>query len=231
VHGVPAVLRALIAASLAFPLLAASNAPNNLSERLDAISARLPEFEKRLAERRSDGQDIAYPLVTFTVLKHFTGYMREDLGAAVPNLWGLRGVSGCSVSYEPSPDAHGGGGRRSSFTFRRAPATSTACSRTPRQVVLKPGQTYTLSIWARFDDGATLSIPLDAGWNSRLAISRTAGKWQRFTKTFQPAAWRRAVPGARAQRRTDSRRADRRRVPRRRQRSRIGEEPHRQRGL
>jgi hypothetical protein len=63
-------------------LLCAGAGAAELDDRLDAIARRLPDFEARLNQLRASGEDVAYPLVTFTVLQNFVPYAQEDLKAA-----------------------------------------------------------------------------------------------------------------------------------------------------
>jgi hypothetical protein len=77
-------MRSLIACAL---LLCAAAPGAQIDERLAAIARQLPDFESRLDHLRSRGDDVAYPLVTFTVLRIFIPYAQEDLkAAATPDL-------------------------------------------------------------------------------------------------------------------------------------------------
>src|SRR3954447_7479807 len=69
-----------------------------LRGKLEAVRGRLPDFKQRIGALRAAGQDVSYPLVTFTVLENFTPYALEDLARAVPSGWGVMGVNGFSVS-------------------------------------------------------------------------------------------------------------------------------------
>jgi hypothetical protein len=186
---VPAFIISLVIATASIRAGAAP-APtvDELRARLDAIAARLPEFRKQIADLRAGGQDVAYPLVPFTVLENFTGYAIEDLRNPVPNLWGMTAVSGADLSYEPVGDAHAG--RTAARIVHRSARAGNVYGMLENASVatLKAGKPYTLSVWAKIDDAASLSLPVDAGWSSRLALASTGGKWQRFAKTFQPAA-------------------------------------------
>ncbi len=51
---------------------------SNACQRLAVLKGGLPRLEADLAAVKARGQDIAYPLVTFTVLENFVGYAGED---------------------------------------------------------------------------------------------------------------------------------------------------------
>ena len=55
---------------------------------------------------RLAGQDVSYPLVTYTVLENFVPLMTADLDVSVPNGWGWMGVSGAVSEMKPVQDAH-----------------------------------------------------------------------------------------------------------------------------
>lgn len=46
--------------------------------RLDQMEQRLPTIKAKLDKLKASGQDISYPLVSYTVLENFIGYARED---------------------------------------------------------------------------------------------------------------------------------------------------------
>lgn len=155
--------------------------------RLESIRHRLPDFKRQLDDLRGKGQDISYPLVTYTVLDHFTGYALEELGILAPSGWGLTAVNGAAASSVPVHDAHTG-----QWAIKIA-------NRTPQQpnvygmlesqdvIALKAGQPYTLSLWSRSQDPGGASMTLNAAWTARLPIAGTGGQWKRFSQTFTPS--------------------------------------------
>ncbi|MBC7326875.1 beta-galactosidase [bacterium] len=48
-------------------------------ERLKKITDALPDLKKILEELKKKGEDISYPMVTYTVLENFTKYCQEDI--------------------------------------------------------------------------------------------------------------------------------------------------------
>ncbi|MCS6923949.1 MAG: beta-galactosidase, partial [Fimbriimonadales bacterium] len=48
-------------------------------KRLQDLQAQLPEWETRIHRLRENGQDIAYPLASLTILQEFVRYVGEDL--------------------------------------------------------------------------------------------------------------------------------------------------------
>lgn len=46
--------------------------------RLQALDQALPGLKKQIETLKSRGQDVSYPLVSYTVLENFAGYTRED---------------------------------------------------------------------------------------------------------------------------------------------------------
>ena len=60
-----------------FPLFFISS--SNAESRLKKIEEGLPILKKSLDELKRKGEDISYPLVTYTVLENFTKYAEEDL--------------------------------------------------------------------------------------------------------------------------------------------------------
>lgn len=47
--------------------------------RTAALRNRLPAFDRRIRALKAKGQDVSYPLATYTVLDNFTTYAREDV--------------------------------------------------------------------------------------------------------------------------------------------------------
>lgn len=158
-----------------------------LSGRLNAIRASLPDLKRQLDDLKTKGQDIAYPLVTYTVLDRFTTYALEDLSIRVPSGWGMTAVNGGAAGSEVVRDAHTG-----DWAVRLV-------NHTPRQpnvygmfeghdvIPLHPGQPYTLSIWTKSEKPGTASMPVNAAWTDRMPLDPTGGQWRRFSKTFVPA--------------------------------------------
>jgi hypothetical protein len=155
--------------------------------KLQAIRHQLPDFKRQLDDLRGKGQDISYPLVTYTVLDHFTSYALEELGIVVPSGWGLTSVNGAGASSVPVHDAHTG-----QWAIKIA-------NRTPQQpnvygmlesqdvIALKAGQPYTLSLWSKSQNPGGASMTLNAAWTLRLPIAGTGGQWKRFGQTFTPS--------------------------------------------
>ena len=53
--------------------------PSRAVKRLDALRAALPGLKKDLEGVRSQGQDVSYPRITYTVLDNFLGYVEDDI--------------------------------------------------------------------------------------------------------------------------------------------------------
>ena len=168
-------------------LLFAQTSPS-LTARVDAIRTRLPDFDARLKSLRDRGEDVAYPLVTYTVLCNFTRYANDDLHISVPNGWGFIPVNGCDASFEPVTDAHTG--QWAAKLVDRTPQKPNVYGmfENSNGVKLTAGKTYTISVWAKTTQPGGASLTLDASWSNRLDITDTGGQWKRFTKTFTPAA-------------------------------------------
>jgi len=47
---------------------------------LQALKQSLPEIKSRIDQLKSRGQDISYPMISYTVLENFVGYAQEDAG-------------------------------------------------------------------------------------------------------------------------------------------------------
>jgi hypothetical protein len=159
----------------------------HLRESLDAIQKQLPDFKRQLDALRNRGADVAYPLVTYTVLENFTGYAQDDLEHSVPDGWGMIGINGCKVTYEPVQDAHGGDW--AARIVNKTPQTPNVYGKfeATSGATLKEGKTYTLSAWIKSDDPGSLTIPINPSWSDRLALPASKGAWQRVSKTFSPA--------------------------------------------
>jgi hypothetical protein len=172
----------------AFPAFASPNDTADLANRLTTIRNDLPRFKQQLDGLKSKNQDISYPLATYTVLDNFTSYALEELNILAPNGWGMLSNNGAQAAAELVKDAHTG-----QWAIRIS-------NRTPHQpnvygmfqssaiVSLKPGQVYTLSIWAKGNKPGFTSMTLNASWSDRLEIAGTAGQWKRFSKTFTPTS-------------------------------------------
>lgn len=162
-------------------------ASDELTKRLEAIAQHLPQLKRQLDDLRASGQDISYPLVTYTVLDRFTGYALEELGILTPSGWGLTAVNGAAASSVPIHDAHTG-----QWAIKIA-------NRTPQQpnvygmfesqdvIALKAERPYTLSVWSKSQDAGIASMTLNAAWTARLPITGTGGQWKRFSQTFTPS--------------------------------------------
>src|SRR5438067_13887210 len=79
---------------------------NDLAERLNAIQKRLPEFQHSMDALRARGEDVSYPLVTYSTLDHFLPLASQDLTISVTNHWGWMSVNGCDAGWTPVKDAH-----------------------------------------------------------------------------------------------------------------------------
>src|SRR6476646_11138853 len=88
--------------------VASGTRADDLEQRLDSAAKRLPEFKQRIEKLRSAGQDVSYPMVTYTVLENFIPLMSSDLTVAVPNGWGWSGINGAISTMTPVKDAHSG---------------------------------------------------------------------------------------------------------------------------
>ena len=64
--------------------IAMSPTSDALPDRLQAIRHRLPDWKRQLDDLKAGGQDVSYPLVTYTVLDHFTAYALEELDTILP---------------------------------------------------------------------------------------------------------------------------------------------------
>ena len=53
--------------------------PSRAVKRLDALRAAIPGLKKDLEGVRSQGQDVSYPRITYTVLDNFLGYVEDDI--------------------------------------------------------------------------------------------------------------------------------------------------------
>ncbi len=54
-------------------------APDDPAARVKALRDRLPAWKQQLDQLRASGQDVSYPLVSYTVLDNFTQYAQDDL--------------------------------------------------------------------------------------------------------------------------------------------------------
>jgi hypothetical protein len=155
-----------------------------MRSRLDAVRSKLPAFKSRLDQL----ENRAYPLVTYTVLDNFTSYALQDLDIAVPSVWSMTGVSGAAARCEPVRDPHSGAMAMKLTNASKQSPNVYGMFENGGMVTLKEGKTYTLGLWAKSDDPGVTSVPVNAGWSDRMALAATGGKWQRFAKTFTPAA-------------------------------------------
>src|SRR4051812_49199257 len=157
----------LLLSLIVTPTRAAADAtPEALRARIDAIAKRLPEFHRQIEQRRASVQDVAYPLVTYTVLDNFTRYFKDDLETSVPLGWGLTAVNGAAATYEPVRESHSG--RWAARIANRTPLTPNVYGLLENSDVrtLKAGQAYTLSVWAKCEgDPGGASLPVNAGWS------------------------------------------------------------------
>ena len=173
----------VVVASIASLSFAATKS-DDLRRRVTEIQSRLPQFKQQLGQLRARGDDVSYPLVTYTVLENFTGYAMEDLDIAVPNGWGFLAVNGANVTYEPTRDAHGGhwAARLSS----RQPQTPNVYGKLENVAGanLVVGTKYTLSVWAKCREAGITSLTLNGSWTERMPIGPTGDRWKQFTRTF-----------------------------------------------
>lgn len=54
-------------------------AADQRSDRIQLLRDRLPGMKASIDRLKANGQDVSYPMVTYTVLENFTGYAQEDL--------------------------------------------------------------------------------------------------------------------------------------------------------
>ena len=76
------IATALLLASLPAISIAAVPTPAQMRSRIESIRTGLPQRKAQLDALRAGGQDVAYPLVTYTVLDNFTGYALDDLNTS-----------------------------------------------------------------------------------------------------------------------------------------------------
>lgn len=177
-------MRLFLCALLACSLNAFAQSKPDLPARINSIREQLPTCDQSIKSLRDRGEDVSYPLVTYTVLDNFTNYALEDLTKSIPQGWGFLPVNGCDASYAAVKDAHGG--TWAAKIINRTPQKPNvyAMLENSNGVKLKAGQAYTLSAWAKGD--GTVSFTLNPSWSSRLDIEKPGPEWKRFSKTFTP---------------------------------------------
>ncbi len=62
----------------------AATTTDALDQRLKTVGDRLPVLKQRIEKLRAAGQDVSYPIVSYTVLENFVPYMKDDLDTAIP---------------------------------------------------------------------------------------------------------------------------------------------------
>src|SRR6185437_16368054 len=122
-----------------------------MRQRIDVIRKQLPGFAEQINALRARGDDVAYPLVTYTVLDNFTGYAKDDLNISIPDGWGIVGLNGCDVKSQPVRDAHAGEWATRIVNNTPAKPNVYGMFENTNGDALTAGKTYTLSIWAKCD--------------------------------------------------------------------------------
>jgi len=162
--------------------------PSNAQKRLSRLREKLNEFKRLLDEVRAKGYDIAYPLVTFTVLENFINYAEEDLRHQVAKGWqwwiNQNADARCDLDNKV---AHSG--RYSVRLTNRTPLQPHVYGtfHLTQPVKLQAGKPYTLSAWVKSDDPGTAWMGGGSNWQFRCYFKPTGGKWQQFTLTFVPS--------------------------------------------
>ena len=144
----------------------------------------MPGFGRQFDALRARGDDVAYPLITYTVLDNFTGYAKDDLNISVPNGWGIVGVNGCDVKSQPVRDAHSGDWAIKIINNTSAKPNVYGMFENSNGVTLTAGKTYTLSIWAKGDEPGTVSLPVNPSWSDRLIIEKHQRPMEAFCKNI-----------------------------------------------
>ena len=126
-------------------------------------------------------------MVTYTVLRNFVEYTAKDLTITTPESWGWQALNGnvSSATVETS-DVHSG--RIAVRIVHKTPFAPNVYGMyvCDRNIMLKAGQPYTFSTWARTSDPGQITMVLDSSWNQRMFIPDTHGKWERISKTYTP---------------------------------------------
>lgn len=76
----------------------AAPGPEEIADRLGSLERTLPALRAKIDQVKARGQDVSYPMVTYTVLENFIGYAREDAGKgevkrAAMQLWDLEAMA------------------------------------------------------------------------------------------------------------------------------------------
>jgi hypothetical protein len=174
----------LVGMLLSASSLAATTTESSLDARLKAVGDRLGDFKQRIDKCRAAGQDVSYPMVSYTVLENFVPFMTQDLDISVPNGWGWSGINGNVSELNPTHDAHSGRWGIKIFNKTAFAPNVYGLGENSIAFKVKPKTVHTLSVWAKCQDAGGLSFPVNGGWSDRLAIESTGGTWKRFEKTF-----------------------------------------------
>ncbi len=186
------MIRCLLAVCLALVLSLSAFADDppsthELQQRLDAIKQQLPRFKTQLDALKSQGQDISYPLVSYTVLDNFTKFVEPDLSMSVPDNWGFVAVNGAKVDYHvEKSDPHGGDYCVKFTSTQKQTPNVYGMLEYSNVVKLTAGKTYTLSAWTRSETAGQSSIAGGASWQIRMPLKSTKNQWQRMQLTFTP---------------------------------------------
>ncbi len=159
----------------------------NAEKRLAALRRKLPELKNRLDELQARGWDISYPLVTFTVLENFIGYVDEDLRYQLIEGWiwwiSRNADARCELDNKVTHS-----GRYSVRLTNRTPLQPHVFGtlHLTQPVKLQAGKPYTLSAWVKSDNPGAAWIGGGSKWQFRCYFKPTGGKWQQFVLTFVP---------------------------------------------
>ena len=164
----------------------AGGADKSLPGRIDALQGRLGRWKGEMDGLRKRGEDVSYPLVSYTTIEEFVGRARHDLTVFSPEGWGWMAVNGSDSGCSPVDTARSGAHamrvvNKSAFQPNRYGMLQYA-----GVVTLTAGRAYTFSAWVS-GPGDGLSLAAGGGWQFRSGVPKGQG-WRRVELTFTPAA-------------------------------------------
>ncbi|HEX2948241.1 MAG TPA: beta-galactosidase, partial [Armatimonadota bacterium] len=149
-------------------------------KRFAALENRLPGWKKAIDALRAQGQDVSYPMVTYTVIENFINYARIDNRYFQPRDWTLRmNADIVAETHVDTKNVHSGD--YAVAMMARGQATL-ACD----AIRLQAGTPYTLSAWVCSKKPGTAWIGGGSQKQFKVQIPSTDGKWQQVSTTFTP---------------------------------------------
>ncbi|HEX2948846.1 MAG TPA: beta-galactosidase [Armatimonadota bacterium] len=172
-------------AALPFQLLSETYA----LQRLDTLQAQLPTWKAALDTLQAQGQDISYPLITYTVLQNFIGYARDDSKYQLIAGWNWKLNNNPDAAVRIT-DASVHSGRHAICLVNNTPIAphTFGVLTSAKPVMLQADKPYVLSAWVKTSKDCAAWIGGGSNWQFRCHIPTTGGVWKQISLPFTPGA-------------------------------------------